>query len=130
MSSRRLSNKQWHNAAFIINHIFFRMKLYIGNLSYQTQNEDLASFFSAHGEVSGAQVIIDRATGRSRGFGFVDMTNDTEGAAAIEACNGAMFMGRNITVNEARPQEQRPRREFRPRGDRNDYRGGGGGDRY
>ena len=65
---------------------------------------------------------MDRQSGRSRGFGFVEMANDDEGRNAVEACNGMSFMGRNITVNEARPQEDRPRREFKPRGD---YRGGG-----
>ena len=99
------------------------MKLYIGNLSYQTKEADLEGLFGAHGEVTSTQVISDRHTGRSRGFGFVEMASDDAGRAAVEACNGMNFMGRNITVNEARPQEDRPRREFKPRGE---YRGGGG----
>lgn len=110
------------------------MKLYIGNLSYEAQDNDLESLFSAHGEVVSARVMIDKHTGRSRGFGFVEMTNDAEGRAAIDSCNDMAFMGRNITVNEARPQEDRPRGGggggFRPRGGSGgggDYRGGGGG---
>lgn len=107
------------------------MKLYIGNLSYQAKDSDLESLFAAHGEVVSARVMIDKNTGRSRGFGFVEMTNDAEGHAAIEACNGMAFLGRNITVNEARPQEERPRGGgggFRPRGGGGgDYRGGGSG---
>ncbi len=103
------------------------MKLYIGNLSYQTRESDLEGLFGAHGQVTSTQVIMDRQSGRSRGFGFVEMANDDEGRAATEACNGMSFMGRNITVNEARPQEDRPRRDFnRPRGDYH----GGGGNRY
>ena len=99
------------------------MKLYVGNLSYQTRENDLEALFGAHGEVTSTQVIMDRQSGRSRGFGFVEMANDDEGRSAVEACNGMSFMGRNITVNEARPQEDRPRRDLKPRGD---FRSGGG----
>lgn len=105
------------------------MKLYVGNLSYQSGDSDLAELFGSYGEVISASVMKDKFTGRSRGFGFVEMTNDDEGNTAIETCNGMNFMGRNITVNEARPQEDRPRREFRSNrdggGDNGGYRGGG-----
>ena len=99
------------------------MKLYVGNLSYQNRENDLEALFGSYGEVTSTQVIMDRQSGRSRGFGFVEMANDDEGRSAVEACNGMSFMGRNITVNEARPQEDRPRRDFKPRGD---FRSGGG----
>jgi cold-inducible RNA-binding protein len=106
------------------------MKLYVGNLSYQSGDSDLAELFGSYGEVISASVMKDKFTGRSRGFGFVEMTNDDEGNTAVETCNGMNFMGRNITVNEARPQEDRPRREFRGNRDSGGgggYRGGGGG---
>lgn len=99
------------------------MKLYVGNLSYHTTDSDLVSLFSAHGEVADAHVIIDRQSGRSRGFGFVDMPNDDEAEAAIAACNQMQFMGRTITVNAARPQAERPQRQ----GSRGGYSGGGRG---
>jgi RNA recognition motif-containing protein len=99
------------------------MKLYVGNLSYHTTDSDLESLFSAHGEVAEAHVIIDRDTGRSRGFGFVEMPNDDEAESAIAACNQMQFMGRTITVNQARPQGERPQRQ----GSRGGYGGGGRG---
>jgi RNA recognition motif-containing protein len=83
------------------------MKIYVGNLAYQTTSEDLEQLFSQSGEVESAVVIQDRETGRSRGFGFVEMVNPEEGEAAIEALNGADFQGRSLTVNEARPREER-----------------------
>ncbi|MCX7929335.1 MAG: RNA-binding protein [Chlorobi bacterium] len=89
------------------------MKLYVGNLSYHTTDSDLESLFSAHGEVAEAHVIIDRDSGRSRGFGFVEMPNDDEARAAIEACDQMQFMGRTITVNQARPQGERSQRPAR-----------------
>ncbi len=86
------------------------MNIYVGNLSYDTQSEDLRDAFSAHGQVDDARVITDRDTGRSRGFGFVEMPNDSEAQAAIGALNGTSLQGREITANEARPrQERRPR---------------------
>lgn len=82
--------------------------IYIGNLSWSTADADLKSLFSQYGQVSSAHVIEDRATGRSRGFGFVEM--DDDGALkAIQALNGADFMGRNLKVNEAQPRPSRPR---------------------
>jgi RNA recognition motif-containing protein len=85
-------------------------KLYVGNLPYTTANEDLASTFSEYGEVTSATVMIDRMTGRSRGFGFVEMANDDEADKAVEALNGKDFGGRSLVVNEARPMGERPPR--------------------
>jgi RNA recognition motif-containing protein len=81
--------------------------LYVGNLPFSTTADDLREAFSQYGEVSRAQVVSDRETGRSRGFGFVEMNDGAE--QAIEALNGAMFQGRTLTVNEAKPREERPR---------------------
>jgi RNA recognition motif-containing protein len=92
-------------------------KLYVGNISFTTTNEDLSEAFGQHGTVISAQVVMDRETGRSRGFAFVEMSDGAE--AAITAMNGADFMGRTLTVNEARPREERPRS--------GGYGGGGGG---
>ena len=80
------------------------MNLFVGNLPWQTTMDDLAALFQAHGLVARAQVILDRDTGRSRGFGFVEMSNDAEGQKAIEALNGVEYHGRKLTVNEARPR--------------------------
>ncbi len=80
-------------------------KLYGGNLSYGTTDGDLEQMFAAHGTVQSAQVIMDRDTGRSKGFGFVEMGSDQEAQAAIQALNGAEVDGRRLTVNEARPKE-------------------------
>lgn len=85
------------------------MKLYIGNLSYETTDADLQAAFAAHGEVRSAQVVTDRDTGRSRGFGFVEMDDRAQAEAAISALNGAQLRGRTLIVNEARPREDRPR---------------------
>ena len=84
-------------------------KLYVGNLSYDTSSSDLEQLFAAHGQVQSAEVIADRDTGRSKGFGFVQMGSDAEAQAAIAALNGQDFQGRNLTVNEAKPREDRPR---------------------
>jgi len=81
-------------------------KLYVGNLSYNISNSDLENLFTAHGTVRSAQVIMDRDTGRSKGFGFVEMGTDQEAQAAISALNGKPIEGRNLTVNEARPPQQ------------------------
>jgi len=82
------------------------MKLYVGNLPYSMNGEELSGAFSAFGEVASANVIQDRDTGRSRGFGFVEMANDEEAKAAIEAMNGKDLNGRNLIVNEARPRPE------------------------
>jgi len=84
-------------------------KLYVGNLSYSVTNADLQTMFEKHGTVSSAEVINDRETGRSKGFGFVQMGTDDEAQAAISALNGQESDGRALTVNEAKPREERPR---------------------
>ena len=81
-------------------------KLYVGGLSYATTDKQLEDLFTAHGTVESARVIIDKFTGRSKGFGFVEMGSGAEAQTAIRALNGTDFDGRNITVNEARPQER------------------------
>lgn len=83
------------------------MNLYVGNLPYTVTDSDLEAAFSQYGQVKAARVIIDRATGRSKGFGFVEMASAAEGEAAIQALNGKDFQGRTLTVNEARPREER-----------------------
>ncbi|BBL75884.1 RNA recognition motif domain-containing protein [Methylomagnum ishizawai] len=83
-------------------------KLYVGNLSYRIGNSDLEAMFAPHGVVQSANVIMDRETGRSKGFGFVEMGSDQEAQAAIAALHGKDVEGRNLTVNEARPREDRP----------------------
>jgi RNA recognition motif-containing protein len=93
-------------------------KLYVGNLSFRTTSEELRDAFAAVGTVESASVIEDRDTGRSRGFAFVEMATAEEAAAAIEQFNGKDFGGRNLTVNEAKPREDR--------GGRGAYGGGGG----
>src|SRR5262245_32894812 len=106
--------------------------LYVGNLSFQTTEADLQQEFSKHGTVTRASIVMDRDTGRSRGFGFVEMSDGAD--QAIAAMNGAMFQGRTLTVNEARPREERPRTGGGGGGGggRGGYGGGGGGrrDRY
>ena len=81
-------------------------KLYVGNLGYEVTNDDLSKMFEAHGTVESAQVIMDRDTGRSKGFGFVEMKTDQEAQAAITALNGQESGGRSLTVNEARPRTE------------------------
>ncbi|MFZ1728581.1 MAG: RNA-binding protein [Bacteroidota bacterium] len=88
------------------------MNLYVGNLTYQMTDDDLRNAFSAYGEVSSAKVIMDRETGRSKGFGFVEMPNDEEGAAAIKALDNTEIGGRSIKVNEARPRTETPRSRY------------------
>jgi cold-inducible RNA-binding protein len=82
-------------------------KLYVGNLSYETTNTDLENLFSPHGTVQSAQVIMDRETNRSKGFGFVEMDSGEQAQAAIKALNGQEQNGRALTVNEAKPREER-----------------------
>ena len=98
-------------------------KLYVGNLSYDVTSSDLEQMFAAHGSVQSAEVIQDRMTGRSKGFGFVEMSSDDEATAAIAALNGQEHTGRALTVNEAKPREERPRGG----GGGGGYGGGGGG---
>ncbi|NZD57621.1 RNA-binding protein [Sphaerotilus montanus] len=96
-------------------------KLYVGNLAYSVRDEDLNDAFSQFGAVSSAKVMMDRETGRSKGFGFVEMGSDPEAQAAINGLNGQAIGGRAIVVNEARPREERPG------GFRSPYGGGGAG---
>src|ERR687891_446255 len=84
-------------------------KLYVGNLSYDVDSSQLEEMFTGHGTVTSAQIITDRDTGRSKGFGFVQMGSDAEAQAAIAALNGQDHSGRALTVNEAKPREERPR---------------------
>jgi RNA recognition motif-containing protein len=88
--------------------------IYVGNLTFQTSEDELRSLFEQYGQVDKVSIVTDKFSGQSRGFGFVEMTNDEEGGRAIEALNGQSFGGRNLTVNEARPREPR-------------FGGGGGG---
>jgi len=96
--------------------------IYVGNLTWECTADDLLALFQEHGNVARAQVITDRETGRSRGFGFVEMENDAEAQKAIEALNGADYQGRALTVNEAKPREDRGGGG----GGRGGYGGGGG----
>jgi RNA recognition motif-containing protein len=91
------------------------MDIYVGNLSYETDDQQLRELFSQYGNVTSARVIVDRFSGRSKGFGFVEMPDNSEANAAIGALNEQEFMGRNLRVNESQPKP------------RNDRRGGGGG---
>jgi RNA recognition motif-containing protein len=100
------------------------MKLYVGNLNFKTTGEDLQELFGQVGTVESASVVMDRDTGRSRGFGFVEMSSNEEGQKAIEQFNGKDFNGRNLSVNEARPREDRGGGGG---GGRGGYGGGGGG---
>jgi RNA recognition motif-containing protein len=103
--------------------------IYVGNLVWDCTADDLLALFQAHGQVARAQVITDRETGRSRGFGFVEMNDDAEAQKAIEALNGADFKGRPLTVNEAKPREERSGGGGGGRGGYGGGRGGGGGGR-
>jgi RNA recognition motif-containing protein len=108
------------------------MKLFVGNLPFSATEDELRSAFEAHGEVSDVALIMDRETGRPRGFAFVEMPDSGQANAAIEALNNSDFGGRSMNVNEARPREDRPRGGgggggFRGGGGGGGYRGGGGG---
>ena len=89
------------------------MNIYVGNLPWGLTEDDLQDSFAEHGEVSRATIISDRDTGRSKGFGFVEMPNQAEGEAAISALDGTSLNGRDIRVNEAKPRTERPERERR-----------------
>src|SRR5262245_54679376 len=105
--------------------------LYVGNLPFTTTSDDLQEAFSQYGTVTRAQVIMDRETGRSRGFGFVEMADGAD--EAVAAMNGAQFQGRTLTVNEAKPREDRPRSGgggYGGGGGGRGYGGGGGGGGY
>jgi len=99
------------------------MNIYVSNLSFNVQDEDLREFFTPFGEVTSAKIINDRETGRSRGFGFVEMSDDTASQAAITGLNETTVDGRTIKVTEAKPKEDRPRNS-------NPFSGNGGGGNY
>lgn len=101
------------------------MNIFVASLSYQVSEADLRELFEEYGTVSSAKIITDRETGRSKGFGFVEMDDDAEGQRAIEELNGAEFDGRTLAVSVARPRTERPRRNFN-RGGEDRY----GSDRY
>ncbi len=126
-SSRRfLSPESGTVHSFIIGHVENRMKLYVGNLSYQTTEQQLQDLFSEHGEVTSVALVMDRETGRPRGFGFVEFASDESARAAIAALSGKNVDGRDLTVNEARPREGGGGGGG---GGRGGYGGGGGGGR-
>jgi len=106
-------------------------KLYVGNIPFSTTSQDLQNMFSAHGTVVQVELVSDRFTGRSRGFAFVEMSTAEDAQKAIAALQGTQLEGRTVTVNEARPREERPPRQFGGGGGggggRGGYGGGGGG---
>jgi hypothetical protein len=104
-------------------------KLYVGNLPYEVRDSDLEQAFGQFGQVTSAKVMMDRETGRSKGFGFVEMGSDAEAQAAVTGMNGQSMGGRSVVVNEARPMEQRPRGFGGPGGGGGGGYGGGGGGR-
>lgn len=89
------------------------MNIYVSNLSFNVQDDDLRGFFEGYGEVASAKIIIDKFTNKSRGFGFVEMNNDAEAQKAVAELNGGVVEGRTISVTEARPREERPRTDNR-----------------
>lgn len=91
------------------------MNIYVSNLGFNVQDDDLKGLFADHGAVSSAKVIMDKFTNQSRGFGFVEMPDDNAGQKAIKELNGIMVDGRSIKVSEARPKEDRGSRDFKPR---------------
>ncbi len=97
-------------------------RIYVGGLPYSATDQDLENLFAAHGTVTSASVITDKYTGQAKGFGFVEMSTDAEARTAINALNGTEMGGRSLTVNEAKPREERPRNS-------GGYGGGGGRDR-
>lgn len=101
--------------------------IFVGNLSFNTNEDEVRTAFEAYGQVDRVSILTDRETGRSRGFGFVEMANNEEGEKAITALNGSQLGGRTINVNEARPKAERSGGGFRDRGDRGDRGGRGAG---
>ncbi|MGH2553947.1 MAG: RNA recognition motif domain-containing protein [Chitinophagaceae bacterium] len=113
------------------------MNIYVGNLSWNLKDQDLSNLFATHGEVVSAKIVTDKFTGRSKGFGFVEMSNDDQAQAAIAALNGTEVDGRNIVVNESRPKPEGggggggfKKRSFGGGGGGGGYKGGGGGGGY
>ncbi|MDF2383763.1 RNA-binding protein [Nostoc ellipsosporum NOK] len=106
------------------------MNIYVGNLSWNLKDQDLQNLFASHGEVTSAKIVLDKFTNRSKGFGFVEMSNDEEAQAAINALNGTEVDGRNIVVNESRPKPEGSGGGFKKRpfgGGGGGFKGGGGG---
>src|SRR5246127_779896 len=99
------------------------MKLYVGNLSFETTENDLQDLFEQHGQVNEVRLMMDRMTGKSRGFAFVTMNDGSQANAAMSALNGQEFNGRTLTVNEARPREERPRPQGGGRGGNRSFAG-------
>ncbi|MCT3802142.1 RNA-binding protein [Elizabethkingia anophelis] len=91
------------------------MNIFISNINYSVKESQLEELFASYGAIQSAKIIMDRETGRSRGFGFVEMPNNDEANTAIESLNGALFQGKNLNVSEARPKEEKPRRSFNNR---------------
>lgn len=110
------------------------MNIYVGNLSWNLKDQDLSTLFASHGEVVSAKIVTDKFTNRSKGFGFVEMSNDEQALAAITALNGTEIDGRNIVVNESRPKPEGEsgfkKRSFGGGGGGGGYKGGGGGGGY
>ncbi len=108
------------------------MNIYVGNLSWNLKDADLANLFAQYGEVTSAKIITDKFTGRSKGFGFVEMANDEQAQAAIAAMNGSAVDGRNVVVNESRPKPEGEykKRPFNGGGGGGGFRRGGGGGGY
>jgi len=102
-------------------------RIYVGGLAYATSEQELENLFSQSGTVTSTSVVTDKYTGQSKGFGFVDMENDAEAEKAIRTLNGTILGGRTLTVNEAKPREDRPRSNYGGGGGGGGSRGGGGG---
>jgi RNA recognition motif-containing protein len=125
---------QFQVVVFSLRSLILGKKLYVGNLTYGVKDSDLDALFAQFGTVQSAQIIVDRDTNRSKGFGFVEMGSEAEAQAAIDALNGRDYDGRNLTVNEAKPREPRGTGGYggggrSGGGGRGGY-GGGGGNRY
>ena len=102
------------------------MKLFVGNIAFATSEETLRSLFQEYSSLRSVKIVTDRETGRSRGFGFVEIEDDNEARTAIESCNGQTLDGKTLTINEARPREDRPRSGGFGGGGRGGFGGGGG----
>jgi RNA recognition motif-containing protein len=126
LDQRFFGEKRWtaHQTLKTLTQSVELMNIYVANIAYSAQDQDLRELFEAFGEVTSAKIIMDKATNRSRGFGFVEMADDESGRAAIEGTNGKGFHGRDLVVNEARPRTEGTG------GDRGGFRGGNGGGGY
>lgn len=106
------------------------MRIYVGNMPFSANEAELTNMFGTYGTVDSVNIVTDRDTGRAKGFGFVEMNNQSEAKAAIEALNDSDCGGRKIVVNEARPREERPARSGGGGGGNRRFNGGGGGNRW